>query len=47
MLYFLMLHALGSPFPRYSIPTRPIAYGLAMLPLQWLWLLISDRVKSQ
>ncbi|MEZ5445119.1 MAG: glycosyltransferase family 39 protein [Gammaproteobacteria bacterium] len=47
MLYFLMLHALGSPFPRYSIPTRPIAYGLAMLPLQWLWLLISDPVKSQ
>lgn len=47
MLYFLILHALGSPFPRYSIPTRPIAYGLAMLPLQWLWLWGSHRVKSR
>lgn len=47
MLYFIILHAIGSPFPRYSIPTRPIAYGLAMLPLQWLWLRISPRIRSQ
>lgn len=47
LLYFLVLHALGSPFPRYSIPTRPIAYGLAMLPLQWLWHWVSHKVKPQ
>lgn len=47
MLYFVILHALGSPFPRYSIPTRPIAYGLAMLPLQWLWIWASHRIKSR
>jgi 4-amino-4-deoxy-L-arabinose transferase-like glycosyltransferase len=46
LLYFLVLHALGSPFPRYSIPTRPIAYGLAMLLVQWAWQRMSQRERS-
>ncbi|KAF0813220.1 hypothetical protein IGB42_02148 [Andreprevotia sp. IGB-42] len=34
VLYFIAFHAIGSPFPRYSIPIRPLCYGLAF------WLLI-------
>jgi 4-amino-4-deoxy-L-arabinose transferase-like glycosyltransferase len=29
VLYFVALHAIGAPFPRYSIPIRPFCYGLA------------------
>ena len=28
LMYFLALHIVGAPFPRYSIPLRPITYGL-------------------
>lgn len=41
VLYFLILHMIGAPFPRYSIPIRPICYGLAFFTLQtitqWVW----------
>lgn len=40
LLYFVALHMIGAPFPRYSIPLRPINYGLAFFALyqitQWL-----------
>jgi 4-amino-4-deoxy-L-arabinose transferase-like glycosyltransferase len=39
LLYFVALHMIGAPFPRYSIPLRPINYGLAFFALyqitQW------------
>jgi 4-amino-4-deoxy-L-arabinose transferase-like glycosyltransferase len=31
MLYFIALHIVAAPFPRYGIPLRPVIYGLAML----------------
>jgi 4-amino-4-deoxy-L-arabinose transferase-like glycosyltransferase len=40
LLYFVALHMIGAPFPRYSIPLRPINYGLAFYALylgtEWL-----------
>lgn len=33
LLYFVVLHMIGAPFPRYSIPLRPINYGLAFYAL--------------
>lgn len=30
MLYFIALHIVAAPFPRYSIPLRPVVYGLAI-----------------
>jgi 4-amino-4-deoxy-L-arabinose transferase-like glycosyltransferase len=30
MLYFIALHIVAAPFPRYGIPLRPVIYGLAM-----------------
>lgn len=31
--YFTLLHMVGAPFPRYSVPLRPLEYGVALLPL--------------
>ena len=32
-LYFILLHMIVAPFPRYSIPLRPLTYLLALLPV--------------
>jgi hypothetical protein len=29
LIYFTLLHIIGAPFPRYSIPLRPLLYGMA------------------
>jgi len=31
MVYFIALHIVAAPFPRYGIPLRPAIYGLALL----------------
>jgi 4-amino-4-deoxy-L-arabinose transferase-like glycosyltransferase len=33
ILYFLAVHMVGAPFPRYGIPLRPIIYGLGLWTL--------------
>lgn len=33
ILYFLAIHMVGAPFPRYGIPLRPIIYGLGLFTL--------------
>ena len=30
--YYVLIHMIGAPFPRYSVPLRPYLYGMAMLP---------------
>ena len=30
LLYFIALHMVAAPFPRYGIPLRPVIYGLAI-----------------
>ena len=47
MLYFLALHMIGAPFPRYSIPIRPISYGLALFSLQAITHWIQSRLKRR
>jgi hypothetical protein len=37
LLYAVALHMLAAPFPRYSIPFRPLVFGLAMLSLRAGW----------
>jgi len=34
-LYFVLVHCVGAPFARYSIPMQPIVYGLAMLAFRY------------
>ncbi len=36
-IYFVGFHMIGAPFPRYSIPLRPIIYGLAAAFIQYGW----------
>lgn len=40
LLYFVALHMIGAPFPRYSIPLRPINDGLAFyalyMAIEWI-----------
>lgn len=40
LIYFLLLHIVGAPFPRYGIPLRPILYLLAVwtMTLAWHWI---------
>ncbi len=45
MFYFLGLHMIGAPFPRYSIPLRPMNYGLALFALHELTQWVKARVK--
>jgi 4-amino-4-deoxy-L-arabinose transferase-like glycosyltransferase len=30
LIYYTLMHMVGAPFPRYSIPLRPFLYGMAM-----------------
>jgi len=31
VLYFILVHIVGTPLPRYSVPLRPFIYGLSVL----------------
>ncbi len=31
LIYFTLMHIVGAPFPRYSVPLRPFLYGIALL----------------
>jgi 4-amino-4-deoxy-L-arabinose transferase-like glycosyltransferase len=43
VLYAIALHVVAAPFPRYSIPFRPLLFALALLVLQGAWRAFSDR----
>jgi len=49
MLYFVFLHTVLNPLARYSIPMRPVIYGMAMFGLwamgQWLWRFVASRLR--
>jgi len=36
VLYFIAVHVVGAPFPRYSIPLRPVTYILAFWSVSFL-----------
>jgi phosphate starvation-inducible membrane PsiE len=35
LIYFTFLHMIGVPFPRYSVPLRPLLYAMAMFTLSY------------
>lgn len=37
LIYFTLMHMVGAPFPRYSVPLRPFLYGMSLIPMTWLW----------
>ena len=54
LLYYTILHMIGAPFPRYSVPLRPFQYGMALFFLYSfykvvpnvckIWTRIADKV---
>ncbi len=47
MLYFIAIHIVGAPFPRYGVPLRPLIYIQALLVIQTCGTLIIQKWKSQ
>lgn len=47
ILYFLVVHSIVAPFPRYSIPIRPLVYGMASYQIYmiFLWIKKSGRLQ--
>jgi 4-amino-4-deoxy-L-arabinose transferase-like glycosyltransferase len=45
LIYFTVLHVVGAPFPRYSIPLRPFIYGMAIFSAAFLWNHVRNRVQ--
>ena len=36
LIYFLLMHTIVAPYPRYAIPMRPILYAMALYPFVFL-----------
>jgi hypothetical protein len=43
LLYYTILHMIGAPFPRYSVPLRPFQYGMAMFFLYIIYKTVKFR----
>ncbi len=43
LIYFVLIHIIAAPFPRYSIPLRPIIYGLALYACSYMWNVMRSR----
>ena len=44
--YYVAIHIVGAPFPRYSIPLRPLVYGMAISTICHVALLVKDGRKT-
>jgi hypothetical protein len=45
--YFTFIHMLAAPFPRYSIPLRPLQYGMAMFTVSLIPAYIRTKVRHR
>ncbi|MFC1664339.1 ArnT family glycosyltransferase [Pseudomonadota bacterium] len=45
LLYYTFIHMIGVPFPRYSIPLRPLVYIMAVFTLILVFKFSRDRLK--
>ena len=45
LVYFLLVHMVGAPFPRYGVPLRPLVYGLGVFTLARLGHLALSRAR--
>ncbi|WP_319525628.1 glycosyltransferase family 39 protein [uncultured Desulfosarcina sp.] len=44
--YFILVHIAGAPFPRYSIPIRPITYILGIFPICIAAMVFRTRIQG-
>lgn len=47
ILYFIVLHIIGAPYPRYSIPLRPVIYGLAIFSCSQCYIYFREKRRIQ
>ncbi len=47
VVYFVVMHSIGAPYPRYSVPMRPVFYGLALYPLFLLGTRLGRKITAQ
>ncbi|MFC1841031.1 glycosyltransferase family 39 protein [Thermodesulfobacteriota bacterium] len=47
LIYYTVIHMVGAPFPRYSIPLRPFLYGMALFQIQSLFYLFKAHFNKQ
>jgi hypothetical protein len=47
VLYFLAAHSVVAPYPRYSIPMRPVLYGMGLLPIMFAAHFIKHRIGAR
>ena len=47
LLYFLAIHIVGAPFPRYAVPLRPLMFGLALFAASTVLLTLLDARRSR
>ena len=47
VLYFLAAHSVVAPYPRYSIPMRPVLYAMSLFPLVFIAHFIKRRVTHE
>jgi 4-amino-4-deoxy-L-arabinose transferase-like glycosyltransferase len=43
LFYYTILHMIGAPFPRYSVPLRPFQYGMALFCLHYFYMAVKSR----
>lgn len=43
LIYYTILHMIGAPLPRYSVPLRPFQYGMALFCLYTLYNVVKTR----
>ena len=46
LIYFTAVHMIGAPFPRYSVPLRPILFGMSIFGLTFLIAYIAGLVRK-
>lgn len=44
LFYYTLLHMIGAPFPRYSVPLRPFQYGMALFCLHYFYIALKSRL---
>jgi len=47
LLYFTFIHMIGVPFPRYSIPLRPLVYVMALLTVALVFKSSMEVIKNR
>jgi 4-amino-4-deoxy-L-arabinose transferase-like glycosyltransferase len=47
VFYFTFIHMLAAPFPRYSIPLRPLQYGMAMFAVSLIPAFVKTRLRHR